>query len=146
MIRITRKFRFSASHRLHAAELSEDANRELYGKCNNPYGHGHNYEIAVTARGPVDDTTGRAVDIRVLERLVAEHVVGPLDQKSLNADIAEFQTKVPTTENLAVEIYQRLSQAWRSAFPGEWPVLEKVRIAETSRNIFEIGEAHGGQK
>ena len=94
MIRITRKFRFSASHRLHAAELSADANRELYGKCNNPYGHGHNYEIEVTARGPVDDMTGRAVDLRLLERLVREHVVGPLDQKSLNADVAEFQAKL----------------------------------------------------
>ena len=142
MIRVTQKFRFSASHRLHSAELSEDANRALYGKCNNPYGHGHNYEIEVTARGPVDETTGRAVDLRALERLVTEQVVGPLDQKSLNADIAEFQSKVPTTENLAVEIYQRLAQAWRSAFPGDWPVLEKVRIAETPRNIFEIGEAH----
>ncbi|PYT29503.1 MAG: 6-pyruvoyl tetrahydrobiopterin synthase [Acidobacteria bacterium] len=143
MIRITRKFRFSASHRLHAAELSADANRELYGKCNNPYGHGHNYEIEVTARGPVDDMTGRAVDLRLLERLVREHVVGPLDQKSLNADVAEFQAKVPTTENLAIEIYRRLTQAWRSVFPGEWPVLERVRIVETARNIFEIGEAHG---
>ena len=143
MIRVTQKFRFSASHRLHAAELSEDANRELYGKCNNPYGHGHNYEIEVTARGPVDDMTGRAVDLRLLERLVREHVVGPLDQKSLNADVAEFQAKVPTTENLAIEIYRRLTQAWRSVFPGEWPVLERVRIVETARNIFEIGEAHG---
>jgi len=143
MIRITRKFRFSASNRLHVAELSADANRELYGKCNNPYGHGHNYEIEVTARGPVDDMTGRAVDLRLLERLVREHVVGPLDQKSLNADVAEFQAKVPTTENLAVEIYRRLTQAWRSVFPGEWPVLERVRIVETARNIFEIGEAHG---
>ena len=91
----------------------------------------------------MDDMTGRAVDLRLLERLVREHVVGPLDQKSLNADVAEFQAKVPTTENLAVEIYRRLTQAWRSVFPGEWPVLERVRIVETARNIFEIGEAHG---
>ena len=85
--------------------------------------------------------TGVLAGARRYEEL--QDVVGPLDQKSLNADVAEFQAKVPTTENLAIEIYRRLTQAWRSVFPGEWPVLERVRIVETARNIFEIGEAHG---
>ena len=140
MIRVTRKYRFSASHRLHTAALSDDENRALYGKCDNPYGHGHNYEIAVSARGPLDPQSGRAVDPAVLDRLVAEQVLRPFDHRNLNIEIAEFQDAVPTTENLANEIYRRLRAHWKSAFPGSWPVLEKISIAETPRNIFEVSE------
>ena len=138
MIRVTRTYRFSASHRLHAAALSESENAELYGKCNNPYGHGHNYQIEVSASGPVDDRSGRAVDPRTLDQLVREQVLGPFDHQNLNEGITIFEELVPTTENLAREIYRRLAVNWQSAFPGEWPMLEKVRIAETPRNIFEV--------
>ena len=140
MIRVTRAYQFSASHRLHAPRLSDDENAELYGKCNNPYGHGHNYQIEVSARGPVEDRSGRALDRRVLDQLVNEQVLEPFDQQNLNASSAIFEELVPTTENLAREIYRRLAVNWRSAFPGAWPVLEKVRIAETPRNIFEVSE------
>jgi 6-pyruvoyltetrahydropterin/6-carboxytetrahydropterin synthase len=143
VIRVTRKYRFSASHRLHSAALSGEENRELYGKCDNPYGHGHNYEIAVSARGPLDPRSGRAVDPAVLDRLVAEQVLEPFDHRNLNIEIAEFQEAVPTTENLANEIFRRLRAHWKSAFPGSWPVLEKISIAETPRNIFEVSEPHG---
>ena len=138
MIRVTRKYCFSASHRLHAPGLSASENAELYGKCNNPYGHGHNYQIEVSARGPVEDRSGRALDPRALDRLVKEQVIEPFDQQNLNASSTIFEELVPTTENLAREIYRRLAVSWQSAFPGRWPVLEKVRIAETPRNIFEV--------
>ncbi|MBZ5592369.1 MAG: 6-carboxytetrahydropterin synthase [Acidobacteriia bacterium] len=140
MIRVTRKYRFSASHRLHSAGLSANENAELYGKCNHPYGHGHNYEIEVSARGPVEDRSGRVLDPRILNRLVEEQVVQPFNCKNLNVDSAAFEDVVPTTENLAREIYRRLAVKWTSVFPGPWPVLEKIRIAETPRNIFEVSE------
>lgn len=143
MIRVTRKYRFSASHRLHAPGLSESENRVLYGKCNHPYGHGHNYEIEISARGPVEPRSGRALDPAALDKLVEEQVLRPFDHKNLNVDSAAFQQAVPTTENLAREIHHRLKSSWKSAFPGTWPVLDKIRIAETPRNIFEISEADG---
>jgi len=141
-MRVTRKYRFSSSHRLHAAVLSDTENRELYGKCDNPYGHGHNYEIEISARGPVDPRSGRTLDPAVLDRLVEQQVLRPFDHRNLNAEIAEFQKIVPTTENLAHEIFRRLKTNWKSSFPGAWPALEKIRIAETPRNIFEISDIH----
>lgn len=143
MIRITRKYRFSASHRLHSAELSDEENREVFGKCDNPYGHGHNYEIAVSARGPVDARSGRAIDPAALDRLVEQQILQPFDHRNLNEEVAEFQNSVPTTENLASEILRRLRAQWKSAFPGDWPLLEKISIAETPRNIFEVSNTNG---
>ena len=138
-MRVTRRYRFSSSHRLHAAALSDRENREIYGKCDNPYGHGHNYEIEIRARGPVDPRSGRTLDPAVLDRLVEEQVLGVFDHRNLNAEIAAFRDIVPTTENLAQEIFRRLKTSWKSSFPDAWPVLEKIRIAETPRNIFEVG-------
>jgi 6-pyruvoyltetrahydropterin/6-carboxytetrahydropterin synthase len=143
MIRVTRKYRFSASHRLHAHGLSDVENANLYGKCNNPYGHGHDYEIEVSARGPLEPRSGRAIDPAALDRLVEEQVLRPFDHKYLNTESPAFQELVPTTENLAREIYARLQASWNSVFPGPWPVLDKVRIAETPRNIFEVSETNG---
>jgi 6-pyruvoyltetrahydropterin/6-carboxytetrahydropterin synthase len=138
MIRVTRRYRFSASHRLHAPALSEAENRELYGKCNNPFGHGHDYELDVSVRGPLDASTGHAMDVRALDALVRREVVEPFDHANLNEDVAAFGAAVPTSENLGGEVVRRLKQNWRSVFPGEWPKLEKVRIAETARNGFEV--------
>jgi len=138
MIRITRKYRFSASHRLHAPQLGERENRELYGKCNNPFGHGHNYEIAVSVSGPVDARSGRAVDIEVLDALVRREVLEPFDHRNLNEDLEAFRAAVPTSENLGREVVRRLKQNWRAAFPLPEPHLESVSIAETSRNTFEV--------
>jgi 6-pyruvoyltetrahydropterin/6-carboxytetrahydropterin synthase len=138
MFRVTRRYEFAASHRLHAAALTEEQNRRLYGKCNNPYGHGHNYVVDVSARGPLDVATGRAVDTGLLDELVAREVLAPFGHRNLNADVKSFDNTVPTSENLAKEICRRLKRNWSAAFPGEWPRLEKVRIAETARNIFEI--------
>ena len=138
MFRVTRRYEFAASHRLHAPQLSEGENRRLYGKCNHPYGHGHNYVVEVSARGPLDAATGRAVDTVLLDGLVARQVLGPFGHRNLNADVNSFARVVPTSENLAVEICRRLKDNWGEVFPGEWPRLEKVRIAETARNIFEV--------
>ena len=128
MFRLTRRYRFSASHRLHALSLSAEENRRLYGKCNNPFGHGHNYVVEVSARGPADDVTGTAVNPAVLDALVNRQVIAAFDHRDLPA----------TSENVAVEICRRLKTHWGEAFPGAWPKLEKIRIAETDRNIFEV--------
>jgi 6-pyruvoyltetrahydropterin/6-carboxytetrahydropterin synthase len=138
MFRVTRRYQFAASHRLHAPQLSEEENRELYGKCNHPYGHGHNYVVEVTARGPLDGSTGRAVDPAALDELVRRQVLARFDHRNLNAEVPVFQGCVPTSENLAREICRGLKEEWSAVFPDEWPKLEKIRIGETSRNIFEI--------
>lgn len=138
MIQLTRRYRFSASHRLHAKGLADEANREIYGKCNNPFGHGHNYEIEVTVRGEVDPETGRVVDLEDLDRLVRTEVTGPFEHRNLNEEVPEFEALVPTTENLGVVIDRRLRSAWADAFRGSAPALERVRIYETERNIFEV--------
>jgi 6-pyruvoyltetrahydropterin/6-carboxytetrahydropterin synthase len=138
VFRVTRRYEFAASHRLHSGELSAEENRRLYGKCNNPHGHGHNYVVEVTVRGPLDGATGRAVDIAALDELVARDVVRPFDHRNLNREVAVFAGVVPTSENLGFEICRRLKRDWDQAFPGKWPKLEKIRIGETARNIFEV--------
>ncbi len=137
MIRVTRGYRFSASHRLHVDSYSEEKNDVVFGKCNNPFGHGHNYEIFITVRGPVDPDTGLAVDTRRLDDFIETHVVTPFHNKNMNLDVPAFSETVATTENVAVEICTRIQKHWTESFPGEWPVFEKVRIHETARNIFE---------
>ena len=139
MFRVTRRYEFAASHRLHAAQLSDDENRRLYGKCNHPYGHGHNYVVEVSARGPQDAATGRAVDTAILDEMVARQVLDRFQHRNLNAEVKAFERAVPTSENLGVEICRSLKASWRKMFPGEWPKLEKIRIGETPRNIFEVG-------
>ena len=138
MFRVTRRYQFAASHRLHSDELGEEENQRLYGKCNNPYGHGHNYVVEVSVRGPADRVSGRAVDPDRLDGLVRRQVVEAFDHRNLNAEVPEFAGVVPTSENLGYEICRRLKRKWTEVFPAEWPKLEKVRIAETPRNIFEV--------
>ncbi|MDQ2899270.1 MAG: 6-carboxytetrahydropterin synthase [Acidobacteriota bacterium] len=118
--------------------MSEDENAALYGKCNNPFGHGHNYDLEVSVRGPVDPVTGRAVDGGKLDGLIQAEVIERFHHRSLNAEIPRFADVVPTTENLGLEIYETLKAGWPAAFPEPWPVLDAVRIAETPRNIFEV--------
>jgi 6-pyruvoyltetrahydropterin/6-carboxytetrahydropterin synthase len=137
-MRLTRRYRFAASHRLHSDAFSEEQNRELYGKCNNPYGHGHDYILDVMAHGPVEPASGRVVDIPTLDRLVSEQVLNDFDHHYLNADLAEFQAVVPTSENIMRVIEDRLLARWGEVFPGEWPRLEGIRLRETRRNSFEL--------
>ena len=138
MIRVTRKYQFSASHRLHAPGLSASENAELYGKCNSPFGHGHNYELEVSVRGPLEERSGRAVDLDRLDGLVRRQVLEAFEHRYLNQEVAAFGALVPTSENLAREALRRLKQNWDSVFPETGPRLEKVSIAETSRNSFEV--------
>lgn len=137
MIRLTRRYRFSALHRLQAPQLSESENRELYGKCSNPFGHGHDYVLEVSVRGPVDPVSGRVAEAGALDRLVDEEVLRAFDHQDLNAELEA----VPTTENLALEIRGRLLRSWEKVFPGQWPRLARVRVSETARNAIEIVEA-----
>jgi len=138
LYRVTKRYQFAASHRLHSQELNEEENRTLYGKCNHPYGHGHNYTVEVSARGPLD-ANGRAVDLALLDELVRRQVLTPFDHRNLNTEVERFAQEVPTSENLAREICRRLKRNWKMVFPGEWPKLERIRIGETRKNTFEIG-------
>jgi 6-pyruvoyltetrahydropterin/6-carboxytetrahydropterin synthase len=144
MVYVSRKYAFSAAHRLHARELSEAENRAVYGKCNNPNGHGHNYEVEITVAGPVDAVTGRAVSLKALDTLAAREVIEPLRYRNLNEEVAAFRTVVPTTENLASEVDRRLRAAWAGTFPSGLPRLEKIRIWETERNICETSGVQAG--
>ncbi len=129
-ISLTRRYRFAASHRLHSAALSTAENEQIYGKCNSPYGHGHNYAVEVTITGPVNPDTGMIANLFELDPFVQREVIEAFDCKYLNEDVPEFRTTVPTTENVCREIYRRLA-----GFPVA--KLERVRIEETSKNSFE---------
>ena len=120
----------SASHRLHADSFTEAQNRGVYGKCNNPHGHGHNYVVEVTVGGHVDAETGMVCDLVELDTCVRKEVLDRFDHMNLNLD-SLFQHRVPTTENLCIEVYQLLAAAFRKA------ELVRVRIEETSNNSFE---------
>ncbi len=130
--RVTRRYRFAASHRLDSPALSAEENRKLYGKCNNPYGHGHDYSLEISVEGPVQ-ADGMVVDREALDRLVEQRVLRLLDHKNLNRDVPEFEGVVPTTENLASVIERRLRDHWSLT-----PRLARIRIAETDRNTFEM--------
>ncbi len=137
MMRVTRRYKFAASHRLNSSRFSGEENRELYGKCNNPYGHGHDYVMEVSVHGPLDAASGQVVNVRALDRLVEEQVLRDFDHRYLNADVHEFSELVPTSENMIRVIEDRLKTHWRSEFPAEWPRLAKIRLQETRRNRFE---------
>jgi 6-pyruvoyltetrahydropterin/6-carboxytetrahydropterin synthase len=131
MISLTRSYEFAASHRLHAPALSGEENLALFGKCNNPMGHGHNYVLEVTITGEPDPTTGMIADLTHLDTLVHQLVVDRYDHKNLNEDIEEFAGKPTTSEKVAAEIFRRLD--------GQVPArLAKVRLWETARNAFEV--------
>ena len=129
-IELGRRYKFAASHRLHSARLSEEKNRRIYGKCANPYGHGHNYTVEVRFSGPVNPATGMIANLADLDAFVNERVIEPFDHRSLQDEVPVFRDVVPTTENLCKEIFDRLKP-----FPNA--NLEGVRIEETSNNSFE---------
>jgi 6-pyruvoyltetrahydropterin/6-carboxytetrahydropterin synthase len=120
----------SASHRLHSAQLSADENRATYGRCNNPYGHGHNYSVEITVSGPVDTRTGMVCNLADLDAFVRVQILDRFDHQNLNL-LAEFAAEVPTTENLCIAIYDIVNRGFHNAH------LEKVRIEETMLNSFE---------
>lgn len=137
MVYLTRRYRFSAGHRLHNESLSAEQNRRVYGKCNNPNGHGHNYLLEVTVGGSVDPATGFIFDLPKLDGIVAERVLDKLDHKNLNLDMENFREQVPTTENLCLEIYNLLREPLEKAGADRGLRLDRVRLEETSQNSFE---------
>jgi len=137
MVYLTRRYRFSAGHRLHNDALGPEENVRVYGKCNNPNGHGHNYLVEVTVAGSVDPATGMVFDLVALDRIVSERVLDKFDHKNLNLDMDNFRTQVPTTENLCREIYKLLRNPLEEAGAARGLVLDRVRLEETSLNSFE---------
>ena len=129
-VELGRLYRFAASHRLHSPQLSESENDRVYGKCNNPYGHGHNYIVEVRFSGPVDPHTGMIANLADLDAFVNERVIEPFDHRSLQDEVPAFRNVVPTTENLCIEIFERLK-------PFPQAALQAVRVQETSNNSFE---------
>jgi 6-pyruvoyltetrahydropterin/6-carboxytetrahydropterin synthase len=133
---LTRRYRFSASHRLHSAGMSQDENQATYGKCNNPHGHGHNYTLEVTVSGQVDHQTGMVCNLVDLDSLVEREVVSRYDLENLNM-LQDFAQTVPTTENLCVKIFEILQRGFQKAH------LDRVRIEETMLNSFEYAGGNG---
>jgi 6-pyruvoyltetrahydropterin/6-carboxytetrahydropterin synthase len=127
---LTRRYWFSASHRLHSASMSAEENRSIYGKCNNPHGHGHNYALEVTVAGSVDATTGMICNLADLDTFVKERILDRFGQENLNT-LPEFQNTVPTTENLCVALFGILEKGFRLA------QIDRVRMEETMLNSFE---------
>lgn len=138
-VHVSRRYGFFASHRLHSSRLSDAENRAVFGKCNNPHGHGHNYEVEIMVRGQVDPITGRAVSLAALDGIAEEQILAPFRYRNLNAEIGVFGQIVPTTENLASEIEKRLRTAWPAHFSKSGAVLERISIWETERNICQVG-------
>jgi 6-pyruvoyltetrahydropterin/6-carboxytetrahydropterin synthase len=126
---LTRRYLFSASHRLHTDAMPEDWNRTTYGKCNNPYGHGHNYHVEVTVSGAVDPATGMVCNLVDLDGFVRAEILERFGHQNLNT-LPEFRDLVPTTENLCIRIYEILQRGLHHAH------LEKVRMEETMMNSF----------
>jgi 6-pyruvoyltetrahydropterin/6-carboxytetrahydropterin synthase len=129
---LTRRYRFAASHRLNTEALSPEENSRLYGKCNNPYGHGHDYVLDITVEGR-PDASGQIVNREALDALVSEQVLTRLDHRNLNCDVPALRRLVPTTENLASAVESMLAGQW--TLPAR---LARIRISETARNTFEL--------
>ena len=134
MIRLSQKFEFSATHRLHNPVLSEEENRRIFGKCNNPHGHGHNYEVQVTLRGEPDEN-GVIIEVPDFERIVAAEVIQRFDHRHLNVELPEFKTTIPTVENIAATIYRLLKPKFKSRAN-----LAAVTVWETPKTWCEYSE------
>lgn len=130
-VTVNRKAHFNAAHRLHRADWDDQKNQEVFGRCNNPYYHGHNYELIVSVTGKVDPDTGFVVDMKWLADLIEKKVEDYLDHKNLNEQIEEFKTLNPTAENIVIVIWNRL----RSSINNEHSL--KVTLFETLRNFVE---------
>lgn len=128
---ITRKMHFNAAHRLYNKEWSDENNEDVFGKCNNPYYHGHNYELEIKVIGQINPLTGFVVDVKELKRIVNEKVIDHFDHKNLNVEVPDFQALNPTVENIAKIIYDKI-------IPELSEELElKITLYETPRNYAE---------
>ena len=125
MVFLTRKAEFSASHYYHNPEFTQEENQRIFGKCNNPHGHGHNYTLEVTVKGEVDGRSGFVVDLKELKDIMNREVIDALDHRFLNKEVPEFADAIPTTENLAISIWDRLKSKLKLA------ELHRIRVYET---------------
>ena len=130
-VTVTRLLRFNAAHRVHNPALSDEENSRLFGKCNNPNWHGHNYTLEVSVRGPVDERTGYVMDLAALKRVVEETVVDEVDHRNMNIDVSFMQGIIPTTENIVVAFWRRLEP---HVAPGR---LVRLKLWETENNYVE---------
>lgn len=134
IVEITRREEFSASHRLHNPRLSDEENRRLYGICNNPNGHGHNYEVEVTVRGAVPPDTGMVMNLTDLMRILRERVIQRVDHKHLNHDVDFLRGVIPTAENIAIALWEQIEPELE-AFEG--CRLHRIRLYESRNNLVE---------
>jgi 6-pyruvoyltetrahydropterin/6-carboxytetrahydropterin synthase len=131
IVTVTRRLRFNAAHRVHNPELSDDENRSLFGKCNNPNWHGHNYVLEVAVEGPIDDRTGYVIDLSELKSIVQREVIDRVDHRNMNVDV-DFMCGInPTAENIVVACWRALEQ---HVAPGR---LRRLRLWETENNYVE---------
>ena len=130
-VTVTRRLQFNAAHRVHNPALSDAENQRLFGKCNNPNGHGHNYTLDVSVRGPIDARTGYVIDLGTLKALVTKHVVDYIDHHNLNLDVPFMRGVIPTSENIIVAIWQELHPVVQ---PGR---LVRLVLWETPNNYVE---------
>ena len=125
---ITRKEHFNSAHRLHNPKWSDEKNANFYGKCNNPNYHGHNYNLEVTISGELNDISGYLIDMKVLSNIITEEVLNPFDHKNLNLDVEDFKNLIPTAENIAIVIYNKLIKR----IDNKYDI--KIKLYETERN------------
>jgi len=138
MISVTRRYHFSASHRLHSPHLSDAENALLYGKCNNPFGHGHDYVLELTITGEMNRDTGLLAPVATLDHFVGDKILRLFAYRNINVDVPEFACLVPTTENVARVIGELVCRHWTESF-GDLEVRPwKIQIQETDRNGFEL--------
>lgn len=130
-VSVFRKEHFNAAHRLHNPDWDDDMNQKIFGKCNNPNYHGHNYELVVKLTGSPDPKTGYVYDMKLLSDLIKEHVLKRFDHRNLNLDVEEFRDKNPTAENIAIVIYDLL----RERIDNKLDL--KITLYETERNFVE---------
>ena len=131
IVTVTRRLQFNAAHRVHNPALSDEENTRLFGKCNNPNWHGHNYTLDVSVSGPVDDRTGYVLDLGALKKIVEERAVNLIDHKNFNLDVPFMRDVIPTSENIIVAIWRELEPAIR---PGR---LVRLLLWETTNNYVE---------
>jgi 6-pyruvoyltetrahydropterin/6-carboxytetrahydropterin synthase len=135
IVTVTRRLRFNAAHRVHNPALSDDENRSLFGKCNNPNWHGHNYVLEVSVTGPIDDRTGYVIDLGALKAIVQREVIDHIDHHNLNVDVEFMHGINPTAENIVVA-------CWRVLQPKVAPgTLRRLRLLETENNWVEYDGA-----
>jgi 6-pyruvoyltetrahydropterin/6-carboxytetrahydropterin synthase len=130
-VTVTRRLMFNAAHRVHNPALSDEENQRIFGKCNNPNGHGHNYTLDVSVRGPIDERTGYVMDLGLLKTLVEERAVNRMDHRNFNLDVDFMRGVIPTSENIIVAIWRELEPA---VHPG---TLVRLVLWETTNNYVE---------